>query len=167
MTKIIDARLIQRFQPLFGEESRLVPRADPRGQHGVWGQYPLEIYIQTKEQKYLDMGQSHGGQAMENPTPEGLTPQTRFWIDDMYMVTIVQLQPIAPPAIRNTATRAAIEMSAYLDKLQQPNVLFYHAPDVPFFWGSGEWLGRGGNGGGIEFPASESSAARPHHGGVP
>lgn len=30
--------------------------------------------------------------------------------------------------------RAALEMVAYLDKLQQPNGPFYHVPDVPLFW---------------------------------
>jgi rhamnogalacturonyl hydrolase YesR len=35
-------------------------------------------------------------------------------------------------------------MVAYLDKLQQPNGLFYHAPDVPFFWGRGDgWVAAG------------------------
>jgi rhamnogalacturonyl hydrolase YesR len=35
-------------------------------------------------------------------------------------------------------------MVAYLDKLQQPNGLFYHAPDVPFFWGRGDgWIAAG------------------------
>ncbi len=35
-------------------------------------------------------------------------------------------------------------MVAYLDKLQQPNGLFYHAPDVPFFWGRGDgWMAAG------------------------
>jgi unsaturated rhamnogalacturonyl hydrolase len=37
-----------------------------------------------------------------------------------------------------------LEMSAYLDKLQQPNGLFYHAPDAPFFWGRGNgWVAAG------------------------
>jgi len=33
---------------------------------------------------------------------------------------------------------------SYLDKLQQPNGLFFHAPDVPFFWGRGDgWVAVG------------------------
>jgi rhamnogalacturonyl hydrolase YesR len=40
--------------------------------------------------------------------------------------------------------RDAKEMVAYLDKLQQPNGLFFHAPDVPFFWGRGDgWFAAG------------------------
>jgi rhamnogalacturonyl hydrolase YesR len=32
----------------------------------------------------------------------------------------------------------------YLDSLQMPNGLFYHAPDVPFYWGRGNgWMAAG------------------------
>ena len=35
-------------------------------------------------------------------------------------------------------------MVVYLDSLQKPNGLFYHAPDVPFFWGRGNgWFAAG------------------------
>ena len=35
-------------------------------------------------------------------------------------------------------------MVAYLAKLQQPNGLFFHAPDVPFYWGRGDgWVAVG------------------------
>ncbi len=35
-------------------------------------------------------------------------------------------------------------MVSYLDKLQQPNGLFFHAPDVKFFWGRGDgWFAAG------------------------
>ena len=89
--KDLDSRLIQRFEPLFGEESKLVPDPD-HVDKTVFGAVPLEIYIQTRQQKYLDLGKSIADKQWENPTPEGLTPQTRLWIDDMYMITIVQLQ---------------------------------------------------------------------------
>ena len=40
--------------------------------------------------------------------------------------------------------RAAKEMVMYLDELQCPNGLFYHAPDVPFYWGRGNgWMAAG------------------------
>jgi rhamnogalacturonyl hydrolase YesR len=35
-------------------------------------------------------------------------------------------------------------MVLYLDSLQRPNGLFYHAPDVPFFWSRGNgWMAAG------------------------
>src|SRR5882724_7800167 len=141
--KDLQSRLIQRFQPLFGEESNLVPVPD-HVDRTVFSAVPLEIYILTKEQKYLDLGKPGADKQWENPTPDGLSPQTRFWIDDMYMLIIVQLQAYRATGDAKYLDRAALEMSAYLDKLQQPNGLFYHAPDVPFFWGRGDgWVAAG------------------------
>ena len=35
-------------------------------------------------------------------------------------------------------------MVMYLDELQRPNGLFYHAPDVPYYWGRGNgWMAAG------------------------
>src|SRR5260370_5145706 len=62
----------------------------------------------------------------------------------MFMVTAVQLQAYGSTDDAKYLDRAALEMTSYLDKLQQPNGLFYHAPDVPFFWGRGDgWVAAG------------------------
>ena len=141
--KDLDTKLIQRFQPLFGNEANLIPNP-VHVDNTVFAAVPLELYIQTKEQKYLAMGKSFADKQWENPTPDGLSPQTRFWIDDMYMLVIVQLQAYRATGDQKYLDRAALEMATYLDKLQQPNGLFYHAPDVPFFWGRGDgWVAAG------------------------
>ncbi len=141
--KNLSTRLIQRFDLLFGPESNLVPVPD-HVDRTVFAIVPLEIYIQMKGAKYLDLGKSMADKQWENPTPEGLTDQTRFWIDDMFMITAVQLQAYRATGDAKYLDRAALEMISYLDKLQQPNGLFYHAPDVPFFWGRGDgWVAAG------------------------
>jgi rhamnogalacturonyl hydrolase YesR len=62
----------------------------------------------------------------------------------MFMITAVQVQAYRATGDRKYLDRAALEMSAYLDRLQQPNGLFYHAPDVPFYWGRGNgWAAAG------------------------
>ncbi len=141
--KDLSTRLIQRFNLLFGPESNLVPVPD-HVDRTVFGIVPLEIYVQTKDAKYLDLGKSMADKQWEKPTPEGLTDQTRFWIDDMFMITAVQLQAYRATGDAKYLDHAALEMISYLDKLQQPNGLFYHAPDVPFFWGRGDgWVAAG------------------------
>jgi unsaturated rhamnogalacturonyl hydrolase len=141
--KDLTSRLIRRFDPLFGVESSLVPQPD-HVDNTVFGVVPLEIYIETKQQKYLDVGKSLADTQWEDPQPDGLTKQTRYWIDDMYMITAVQVQAYRATGDAKYLDRAALEMTAYLDKLQQPNGLFYHAPDVPFFWGRGDgWVAAG------------------------
>jgi unsaturated rhamnogalacturonyl hydrolase len=60
------------------------------------------------------------------------------------MLTILQLEAYRATGDRKYLDRAANEMAAYLDKLQQSNGLFYHAQDVPFFWGRGDgWVAAG------------------------
>ena len=142
--KDLSARLVKRFDPLMTpEESALVP-TERHVDYSVFGAVPLEIYIETKEQKYLDMGKAIADRQWSDPTPDGLTSETRFWIDDMYMITAVQVQAFRATGDAKYIDRAALEMVAYLEKLQQPNGLFYHAQDVPFFWGRGDgWIAAG------------------------
>ncbi len=138
-------RLIKRFDPLLpgGAEAALVPMRD-HVDDSIFGIVPLEIAIQTKDRKYLDYGLSFADRQWENPLPDGLSHETRFWIDDMYMLTILQLEAYRATGDKKYLDRGANEMAAYLDKLQQPNGLFYHAPDVPFFWGRGDgWVAAG------------------------
>ena len=148
-------QLAQRFEPLFGSRDTLIPKPD-HVDLTVFGSVPLELYMQTKDQRYLTIGKNSADKqwvAPEGPRakPEsyyyynkGMTWQTRMWIDDMFMITAVQAQ--AYRATRDTVyiNRAAREMVLYLDTLQMPNGLFYHAPDVPFFWGRGDgWMAVG------------------------
>ncbi|HXN47297.1 MAG TPA: glycoside hydrolase family 88 protein, partial [Bryobacteraceae bacterium] len=138
------ARLVKRFEPLTTPaESALVP-TERHVDFSVFGTVPLEIYIENKDRKYLDLGLQFADRQWEKPTPEGLTAETRFWIDDMYMISAVQVQAFRATGDAKYLDRAALEMVAYLDKLQQPNGLFFHAPDVPFFWGRGNgWVAAG------------------------
>jgi len=139
----LTSRLIKRFDPLFGEKASLVPKPN-HVDFTVFGTVPLEIYIETQDSKYLELGKPFADAQWVDPMPDGLTSQTRFWIDDMYMITAVQVQAYRATGDRKYLDHAAHEMSVYLDKLQQPNGLFYHAPDVPFYWGRGNgWVAAG------------------------
>ncbi|HET7625339.1 MAG TPA: glycoside hydrolase family 88 protein [Verrucomicrobiae bacterium] len=154
----LTAQLIERFEPLFGAESKLIPRP-VNVDSTVFGAVPLQIYIETKNPKYLELGKMFAdkqweipeGRARERLKPEtldwikrGLSWQMRFWIDDMYMITLVETQAYRATGDEKYIDRAAREMVAYLDELQQPDGLFYHAPDVLFFWGRGDgWMAAG------------------------
>jgi rhamnogalacturonyl hydrolase YesR len=137
-------KLQARFEPLFSSEKALLP---PVGQHvdySMFGSLPFELYMITKDKRYLDVGRSYADAQWAKPDAQGLTDETRFWVDDMYMVTIVQVQAFRATGDHKYLDRAATQMAAYLDKLQQPNGLFFHAPDVPFFWGRGNgWFAAG------------------------
>jgi rhamnogalacturonyl hydrolase YesR len=102
------------------------------------------MYMQTGEKKYWDLGRSLADKQWVKTTSDGITAEARYWIDDMYMITAVQVQAYRATRDPKYIDRAAITMAAYLDKLQQPNGLFYHAPDSKFFWGRGVgWVAAG------------------------
>ncbi len=137
--------LIKKYEPLMpgGSEADRIPKRH-HVDDSIFGIISLEIAIQTKDPKQLEIGKAWADRQWDNPRPDGLSGETRFWIDDMYMLTILQLEAYRATGDRKYLDRDANEMVAYLDKLQQPNGLFYHAPDVPFYWGRGDgWVAAG------------------------
>ena len=153
--RALTQQLAQRFEPLFGSRDTLIPKPD-HVDYTVFGAVPLELYMQTKDQRYLNLGKNFADKQWGPPEgprvkPEshyyynkGMTWQTRMWIDDMFMITAVQAQAYRATGDTVYINRAAREMVLYLDTLQKPNGLFYHAPDVPFFWGRGDgWMAVG------------------------
>jgi unsaturated rhamnogalacturonyl hydrolase len=150
--KLLDS-LKQRFQPLFTTENALLPVKN-HVDLNMFGSLPLELYQITKDKKYLELGLPYADTQWEVPensnaeqkawAEKGYSWETRLWIDDMYMITIVQTQAYKVTRDVKYIDRAAKEMVLYLDELQRPNGLFYHAPDVPFYWGRGNgWVAAG------------------------
>lgn len=164
--------LIEGADGLFNEQTHQMPPPN-HVDRNVLGSLAAEIFLQSGSQRALSIAKNYADVQWE-PTEEiiskgaaeagkpqgglswrfddeakqymdqGLTWQTRFWIDDMYMITMAQGQMFRASGDRKYIDRAAKEMVAYLDKLQKPNGLFFHAPDVPFFWGRGiGWMAAG------------------------
>jgi len=154
-------QLKARFDLLFGEEKHLLPIIGffkyVKGHYvdfTVFGTLPLEFYIQTKEQRYLDLGLFYADYQWTLPDSasseqikyheQGLSWQTRYWIDDMYMITILQSKAFQATGNRKYIERAGTQMVSYLDTLQRVNGLFYHAPNAPFYWARGNgWVAVG------------------------
>ncbi|MBN8822546.1 MULTISPECIES: glycoside hydrolase family 88 protein [unclassified Spirosoma] len=156
--KELHQRLVKRAELLLNEEASLVPY--PRDvDRAVIGIIPLEVYNQTNDKRFRGPGLFPAVEQFKTLQPDeygklspaartwysqGFSWHTRFWMDDMYMITVLQAQ--AYRATKNAAylDRTARQMIAYLDTLQTPNGLFYHADDVPFYWGRGDgWLAAG------------------------
>jgi unsaturated rhamnogalacturonyl hydrolase len=136
-------RLVVRFDPFLAPNALHVPRTD-HVDPAVFGSLPLELYMQERMPAYRTLGLTFADAQWDRPLPDGLTNQTRWWIDDMYMITALQLQAYRATGEAKYLERTALEMVAYLEKLQQPNGLFFHAPDVKFYWGRGDgWVAVG------------------------
>lgn len=136
----LEARLRTVMLP---ENAALIPDKE-HVDFDIFGSIPLEISSLTRDPSLQKFGLKFADRQWRKPTPDGLSQETRFWIDDMYMITLLQTSAFRATGDRKYLDRAALEMAAYLNKLQQPNGLFFHADDVPFFWGRGDgWVAAG------------------------
>lgn len=107
----------------------------------VYGILPLELYLQVKNEEMLRLGLVLADNQWKDTIEGGLTAQTRYWIDDMWMIGSLQVQAYRATGKMIYLDRAALEISSYLKKLQQPDGLFYHGENAPFFWGRGNgWV---------------------------
>lgn len=145
--------LEKKFEPLFTYENAQLPPMN-HVDYNMFGSLALKLYQITKDERYKTMGLAYADSQWEVPknatreqkawAERGYSWQTRLWIDDMYMITVVQLAAYKVTKDRKYLDRAAKEMVLYLDELQRPDGLFYHAPDVPYYWGRGDgWMAVG------------------------
>ena len=141
--KDLQTRLDNRFDRFLGADAkRIGPNAHV--DYRVFGIVPIQIYLETKDKKYLNLGQSLADKQWEKTTPDGISAEARYWVDDMYMMTMIQTQAYRATKDKKYLDRAALAAAAYLDKLQQPNGLFFHADDSPYYWGRGNgWFAAG------------------------
>jgi len=140
--KALIDQIVARYQPM--AEGKLMPR--PTGvDASVIGIVPMAIYQQTNDARFRDAGLASANAQFATPRDDGLTKHTRFWIDDMFMITGLQTQAYRVTQDKKYLDRAAMEMVAYIDKLQQPNGLYYHSTDPGlFYWGRGNgWMAVG------------------------
>ena len=146
-------KLRNRFELLFHIEKNLLPPPIHVDQN-MFGCLPLKLYRLTNDERYKELGLPYADTQWtlpENANAEekewhkkGYSWQTRLWIDDMYMITIVQAEAYHVTGDKKYINRAAEEMVLYLDEIQRENGLFYHAPDVPYYWARGDgWMAVG------------------------
>jgi unsaturated rhamnogalacturonyl hydrolase len=133
---LLDA-LVTKFDPLKTNFVANMLGGEKHVDRYIYGMVPLEIYLQTADESYLPLGtQVADDQQTSN--------QTRDAIDDMFMMTGLQLQ-----AYRATGDDKYIDFMAdiMVDYLgaQQANGLFFHnVTEAPIHWGRGNgWFAAG------------------------
>jgi len=152
-------KLSQRYMKVITDS---IPNSQNHVDANVYGILPLELYMQTGNDIFFRQGIELADSQWENPLPGGLTNQTRFWIDDIWMIGSLQVQAYRATKKNSYLERAALEIEAYLKRLQQPNGLFYHGENAPFFWGRGNgWVAAG-----LAELLSELPEENPHYAAI-
>lgn len=105
--------------------------------HGVW---PLTLGGAAN----LATGLAYADGQWAGAGPDGLTREARYWIDDIWMIGALQVEAWRASGDAVYLDRAALTARLYIARLQQPNGLFHHGPDAPFFWARGNgWVAAG------------------------
>ncbi len=155
----LQKRLAAKYDILLTPEGAKRISPDEHVDYRIFGVIPLELAMLGQDAAMLAAGRKFADAQWEKPTADGITHEARYWIDDMYMSPILQVQAFRATGNTVYLDRAALMMAAYLDKLQQPNGLFLHAPDSPFFWGRGNgWVAAG-----MTELLRDLPATHPHH----
>src|ERR1017187_4516781 len=133
----LEQKLIARYESILTPEGRKTVSTNRHVDFHVFGVLPLQIYLLNGDDRYLDIGIHMADDQWVNPRADGLCKETRWWVDDCFMIGSLQIQAYRATHHAKYADHVATELAAYLDKLQQPNGLFYHADVSPHFWGRG------------------------------
>ncbi|HXU02631.1 MAG TPA: glycoside hydrolase family 88 protein [Polyangia bacterium] len=142
----LEKALIARFSPILTPGGAPVIPLRAHVDDRVFGIVPLEIAMHDPDKalEYRYLGQGLADKQWATTTPDGITTEARYWVDDMYMITALQVQAFRATGDVRTLDRAALAAAAYLDKLQQPNGLFFHTATSPRHWGRGNgWFAAG------------------------
>ena len=110
----------------------------------AFGDLPLEIYIENQDTRCKTLGLARADAQWANTTSDGITTDARYWADDMYMITGLQMFAYRATQDTKYLDRAAKTMIAYVTALQQPDGLFWHTKTVKAYWGRANgWVAAG------------------------
>jgi len=135
--RALEEKLIARYESMLTPEGSKVVSTNRHVDFHVFGVLPLEIYLLHGDSRYRDFGIHLADDQWVSPRADGLARETRWWVDDCFMIGSLQIQAFRATHDAKYADRVALELAAYLEKLQQPNGLFFHADVSPHFWGRG------------------------------
>jgi len=130
-------KLVEHYSFFLTSQAETLVSSNPHVDFRVLGIIPLEIYLDTGNTNYLRPGLELADAQWVDPLPDGLTHETRWWVDDAFMIGSLQIEAYRATKDPKYADRAARQLAAYLDKLQQTNGLFFHGPEIPHYWGRG------------------------------
>ena len=134
-------KLVNRFAVVLQPEHKILIPAGGHVDLSVFGVVPLEMYLLNGDTNLLAVGLSLADAQWKAPLTNGLTRETRWWVDDAWMVGSLQIQAYRATKDARYADHVTTQLAAYLDKLQEPNGLFHHGPEAPFYWGRGNgWV---------------------------
>jgi rhamnogalacturonyl hydrolase YesR len=137
--------LITSFEPY---ASGTVPAPDNSATATVdtraFGDLPLEIWQENMDARCKTLGLARADMQWATPNASGLTSDVRYWADDMFMITGLQVEAYRVTKDSKYLDRTAKTMMSYFAMLQQPDGLFWHTMTSKAYWGRANgWVAAG------------------------
>jgi len=134
---------IQQFEPYAAGTATVDNGPSATVDSRAFGDLPLEIFQQNSDARCKTIGLARADQQWAS-APGGITSDARYWADDMYMITALQVEAYRVTKDTKYLTRAATTLMAYATALQQTNGLFWHTRDSKPHWGRANgWVASG------------------------
>ncbi|HTQ04197.1 MAG TPA: glycoside hydrolase family 88 protein [Polyangiaceae bacterium] len=110
----------------------------------AFGDLPLEIFLENQDMQCKSLGMARADAQWANTADTAITPDARYWSDDMYMITGLQDFGFRAAQDQKYLNRMALTMKAYLTALQQSDGLFWHTKQTMAYWGRANgWFASG------------------------
>ena len=106
----------------------------------AFGDLPLEIFLENQDAKCKSLGMLRADGQWASTADTAITPDARYWSDDMFMITGLQDFGYRATSDAKYLNRTALTMVSYLSALQKDNDttnhgLFWHTKDTKAYWG--------------------------------
>lgn len=134
--ELLDA-LVTKFDPLEDDFVSGMLAGDAHVDRYIFGIVPIEIYLQTDVPNYRSLG-------TEFADRQQTTNQTRDAIDDMFMMTVLQLQAYRATLDDSYLAFMSATMVEYLGAQRDNGLFFHNVSQAPVHWGRGNgWFAAG------------------------
>jgi rhamnogalacturonyl hydrolase YesR len=110
----------------------------------AFGDLPLEIFIEKGTAACKTLGMARADAQWTPAADTAVTPDARYWSDDMFMITGLQDFGYRATQTQKYLDRAALTMVSYLTALQQSDGLMWHTKQTMAKWGRANgWFAAG------------------------
>ncbi len=142
---IHDRRLLaaveRRYQVIVTPAGRKFRPAPRQVDASVFGLLPLEIYQISHRRAYRRLGLSYARAQWNHPIAGRLSPETKYYLDAAYKLSVVQAHAWQATHQARYARRSVRELLLYIRKFQRPDGLFWHGRRAHIEWGRGDgWM---------------------------
>lgn len=132
-----------------------LPPNDPPGGGGTggkgtgvdqraFGDLPFEVFLESRDMDAKALGLTRADMQWTVTNSDGSTKDARWWADDMFMITSLQVFAYRATNDGKYLDRAAKMMLTTFKDLQQSDGLFWHTLNTHVYWGRANgWVAAG------------------------